>query len=78
MFTDESLFHMKQVIRHVWKRHGDKYYVSASAVKHSAKIDVWGCFSKHGFGKLVLFRQTLNSKLMCKIYKNEPLPSAKK
>ena len=76
MFTDESSFHMKQVIRHVWKRRGDKYFVST--VRHSSKIHAWGCFSKHGFGKLVLFRQTLNSKLMSKIYKNELLPPAKK
>ena len=47
-------------------------------MKHSAKIHVWGCFSKHGFGKLVLCRQTLFSKFMCKIYKNGLLPSAKK
>ena len=76
VFTDESSFRMKQVIKHVWKRRGDKYYVSI--VKHSAEIHVCGCFSKHGFGKLMLFRQTLSSKLLCKIYKNGLLPSAKK
>ena len=76
VLTDESSFHMKHVIRHVWKRRGDKYYVPT--VKHSAKIHVWGCFSKHRFSKLVLFRQTLDSKLMCKIYKNGLLSSAKK
>ncbi|CAF4784726.1 unnamed protein product, partial [Rotaria sp. Silwood2] len=75
IFTDESSFHMKQVIRRVWKKRGEKYYVST--VKHPVKIHVWGCFSKHGFGKLVLFRKTLNSEFMCKIYKNDLLPSAK-
>ena len=75
VFRDENSFHMEQVIRHVWKRRSDKYYVPT--MKHSAKIHVWSCFSKHGFGKLVLFRQTLNSKLMCKIYKNGLLPPAK-
>jgi len=76
VFTDESSFHMKQVIRRVWKRPGEKYY--ASTVKHPVKIHAWGCFSKHGFGKLILFKQTLNSKFMCKIYKNGLLPSVKK
>lgn len=37
-----------------------------------------GFFSKYGFGKLVLFTQTLNSKFMCKIYKNGLLPPVKK
>jgi transposase len=76
VFTDESSFHMKQVIRRVWKKRGEKYYVST--VKHPVKIHVWGCFSKHGFGKLVLFTQTLRSKFMCKIYKIGLLPSVKR
>ncbi|CAF4523682.1 unnamed protein product, partial [Rotaria sp. Silwood2] len=40
IFTDESSFHMKQVIRRVWKKRGEKYYVST--VKHPVKIHVWG------------------------------------
>jgi transposase len=76
VFTDESSFQMKQVIRRVWIKRGEKYYVST--VKHPFKIHAWGCFSKYGFGKLLLFTQTLNSKFMCKIYKNGLLPSAKK
>ncbi|CAF2995742.1 unnamed protein product [Rotaria sp. Silwood2] len=76
VFTDESSFHMKQVIRRVWKKRGEKYYVLT--VKHPVKIHVWGCFSKHGFGKLILFKQSLNSNFMCKIYKNGLLPSVKK
>jgi len=76
VFTDESSFHMKQVVRRVWKKRGEKYYVST--VKHPVKIHVWGCFNKNGFGKLVLFRQTLNSNFMCKIYKDGLLSSVKK
>jgi hypothetical protein len=67
---------MKQMIRRLWKKRGEKYYVST--IKHPVKVQVWGCFSKKGFGKLVLFKRTLNSKLMCKIYKNGLLPSVKK
>jgi transposase len=76
VFTDESSFHMKQAIRRVWIKRGEKYYVST--VKHPVKIHVWGCFSKYGFGKLILFKQTLNSEFMCKIYKNGLLPSVNK
>src|SRR5690242_5010095 len=67
---------MKQVIRRVWKKRGEKYYVAT--VKHPVKIHVWGCFSKYGFGKLILFKQMLDSELMCKIYKNGLLPSVKR
>lgn len=73
VFTDETSFHMKQVIRRVWKKRGEKFYVST--VKHPIKIHAWGCFTQQGFGKLVLFKRTLNSKLMCNIYKNGLLPS---
>ena len=73
VFTDESSFHMRYIIRRVWKKRG---YVST--VKHPVKVHVWSSFCQHGFGKLVLFRQTLNSKLMCIIYKNGLLPSTKR
>ncbi|UJR06998.1 hypothetical protein I4U23_011287 [Adineta vaga] len=72
----DSSFHMKQAIKRVWIKRGEKYYVST--VKHPVKIHVWGCFSKYGFGKLILFKQTLNSEFMCKIYKNGLLPSVNK
>jgi hypothetical protein len=42
VFTDESSFNMKQVIRRVSKKRGQKYYVST--IKHSVKVHVWGCF----------------------------------
>ena len=67
---------MKQVIRRVWRKRGENYYVST--IKYPVKIHAWGCFSNNGFGKLLLFARTLNSKLMCKIYKNGLLPSTKK
>jgi hypothetical protein len=76
VFTDECSFHMKQVIRRVWKKRGEKVYVST--VKHPVKVHAWVCFSQNGFGKLILFRRTLNSKLMCKIYKNGLLSSVKR
>jgi transposase len=38
VFTDESSFHMKHVIRRVWKRPGEQYYVLP--VKHPVKIHV--------------------------------------
>lgn len=76
IFTDESSFHMKKVIRRVWKKRGQHYYVSTT--KHPVKVHIWGCFSKYGFGRLVLFKHTLDSKFMCRIYKIGLLSSTKK
>ncbi|CAF2994437.1 unnamed protein product [Rotaria sp. Silwood2] len=36
VFTDESSFHMKHMIRRVWKKRGEKYYVST--IKHPVKV----------------------------------------
>ena len=75
VFTDETSFHMKQVKEHVWRKRGENYYVST--IKYPVKIHAWSCCSNNGFGKLLSVTRTLNSKLMCKIYKNGLLPSTK-
>ncbi|CAF4840827.1 unnamed protein product, partial [Rotaria sp. Silwood1] len=49
VFTDETSFYMKQVIRRVWKKRGENYYVST--IKHPIKIHAWGYFNKKGFVK---------------------------
>ena len=36
VFTDEISFHMKQVIRRVWRKRGENYYVST--MKYPVKI----------------------------------------
>ena len=53
VFTDETSFHMKQVIRRVWRKRGENYYVST--IKYPVKIHACACFSNNGFGKLLLF-----------------------
>jgi len=60
----------------VWKRRGETKVVRT--VKHSAKVNLWGCFSESGFGKLVLIRGILKSDQMVQIYQSGLLPSANK
>ena len=47
-------------------------------VKHPVKVNVWGCFSARGFGRVVCFKENLNADLMCDIYKYGLLPTARK
>jgi hypothetical protein len=47
------------------------------SIKHPVKVHIWGCLSRQGFGKIICFKENLNAKLLCKIYKNGLLPSIK-
>jgi len=75
IFTDESSFYIFNNVKRVWRTPWEQVVVRT--VKHCAKVHAWGCFSANGFGKLFLFTSNLDSNLMCTIYKNELLPSAK-
>ena len=55
VWSDESPF----VLRHgkrfrVWRLHNERYnpMCTKATVKHDKKINVWGCFSAHGVGRL--------------------------
>ena len=41
VFTDVSSFHMKQVIRNVWKRRGDKYCVNSEAFCENLRVGLF-------------------------------------
>ena len=47
-------------------------------VKRPIKVNVWGCFSSKGFGRIVCFKQSPNAELMCDIFKHDLLPTAHK
>ena len=76
IFTDESTFRLFGFKKKVWRRAGEPFVVRT--VKHPAKVNVWGCFSSKGFGKLVLFTENMNAPLLVKIYNKGLLPSAAK
>lgn len=75
IFSDEMTVYLNRVKRRVWNLRGKKKVIRT--VKHSVKINVWGCFSSKGFGRIKCFKQNLNAKLMCDIYKSGLLPTAR-
>lgn len=46
-------------------------------VKHPVKVQVWGCLTSKGFGKISCFSGTLNAARLCRICRNALLPSAR-
>ena len=51
--------------------------IKVPTVKHSAKVHVYCCFSEKGFGSIYCFTENLDANLLCTIYKNTLLPSAR-
>lgn len=74
IFSDEASFWAWSPITHTWCTQSNKFI--QRTVKHPAKVHVWGCFSKQGFGNLIIFTNNLNAPNMVKIYKKALLPSA--
>jgi transposase len=66
IFSDESTIRMNSVKGMVWNLPGKKKVVRT--VKHPIKVNVWGCFSSKGFGRIICFKQNLDTEYMCKIY----------
>ena len=74
IFSDESSFWVGNTLKRAWSEKGGN--LIQRSVKHPAKLHVWGCFSKLGFGKLIIFSQNLDAQFMRKIYQRGLLPSA--
>jgi transposase len=75
IFSDEMTVYLNRLKRLVWNLPGKKKVIRT--VKHPVKVNVWGCFSSKGFGRIMCFKQNLNAKLMCDIYKRGLLPTAR-
>jgi transposase len=75
IFSDEMTVYLNRSKRRVWNLPGKKKVIRT--VKHPVKVNVWGCFSSKGFGRIKCFKQNLNAKLMCDIYKRGLLPTAR-
>ncbi|CAF2082322.1 unnamed protein product, partial [Rotaria magnacalcarata] len=76
IFSDETTVCLNSLKGLVWNFPGNKKVVRT--VKHPIKVNVWGCFSSKGLGRIICFRQNLDAKFMCSIYKCGLLPTAKK
>ncbi|CAF4331666.1 unnamed protein product [Rotaria sp. Silwood2] len=74
--TDETTFRLN-TIRHMhWQFPGNR--TVRRTVKFPLKINVWGCMTAKGFGKIILFKQNLHSHFLCnEIYQNGLLPTAR-
>jgi DDE superfamily endonuclease len=73
IFTDESTFYLNESKGASWCYENQKKI--EQKVTYPKKLNVWGCFSANGFGKLYFFEEILDSNLMIKIYKEELIPS---
>lgn len=76
MFTDEASFWSFNVKRRAWSTKQKKLVIRT--VKHPSKVHVWGCFTKQGFGRLIVFTRNLDAAFMNQIYQRGLLPSAQK
>ena len=75
IFTDETSINLGPRNQKIWRRSSEKIY--QRRFKHYPKIHVWGCFSKLGFGRIVLFKENLTAKKLLDIYEEGLLPSVK-
>lgn len=73
IFSDEASFLAYTPVKRVWRRRGEVKVTRT--IKHSAKVHVWACMTSKGFGRLFVFKQMLDSNLMCEIYQHSLLPS---
>jgi transposase len=75
IFSDEMTVYLNRMKRRVWNLPGGKKVIRT--VKHPVKVNVWGCFSSKGFGRIICFEKNLNAEKMCDIYKRGLLPTAR-
>lgn len=65
LWSDEASFQVTDNQRNrVYRRHGSNHYDTrhtTQTVKHTDCLRVWGCFSYHGFGKLVFLPKNVRT-----------------
>ena len=76
ILSDETTIRPNLVKGLVWNLSGKKKVVRT--VKYPIKVNVWGYFSSKGFGRIIRFRQNLDARCMCTIYKRGLLRTAHK
>ena len=75
MASDETMIRLHTSRKFSWQTSGERRIVRTE--KFSLKVNVWGCFSEQGFGRICCFTPDLNSEFLCNhIYRNALLPSA--
>lgn len=80
LWSDESPFMLRFAGRvRVWRFHNERYSpdTTVATVKHDKKINVWGCFSTAGVGRLYLVKGNLDQHQYHSILIHHMVPSAK-
>lgn len=76
MASDETVFRINDIRRFFWQHPGERKV--CRTVKYSIKINAWCCLSSAGFGRIICFKNNLNSTFLCNnIYQNGLLPAAR-
>lgn len=78
LWSDESPFELRcQVRKSVWRSKDETYenFAMQGTVKHEKKINIWGCFSVHGVGRIYCIAGNLERTQMLKICDECVLPS---
>ena len=73
IYTDETTIRLASPIQKIWRKRRGKLFLRR--FKKYEKINIWGCFTINGFGKIILFKKNLNAKLLLEIYKKGLLQS---
>jgi hypothetical protein len=78
VWSDESGFELRSKARFkVWRRPSERYSPKncKGTVKHDKKIQVWGCFTAHGVGKLHLIKGIMDQHVYHSILQWQLKPS---
>ncbi|CAF0792472.1 unnamed protein product [Rotaria sordida] len=76
IISNETTIRLHAVGKFFWQRPGERKVVRT--VKYPLKVNVWGCLSNSGFGRIVCFQHNLTSDFLCnEIYQNALLPTAR-
>lgn len=76
MASDETQISLHATHKFTWQRPGERKVVRT--VKYPLKVNVWGCLSEKGFGRVFCFKENLNSEFLChNVYRKALLPSAR-
>jgi hypothetical protein len=80
IWSDESPFTLRcQSKRRVWKPTAEEFarFAFHGTVKHQKKINVWGCFSRHGVGALYRINGIMDKEMYHQILIHQFVPSSK-
>ena len=75
IFSDETTVRLNQLKRCVCNLPGKRKVFRT--VEYPIKVNIWGCFSCNGFGRMCCFRENLKADLLCRIHKRYLLPTAR-